>query len=487
MNGQTEVANADPTLNASAFAPTAGLGNLGAFAGLRPGRRPPTPPSGRERVRNVWSGLRERLRARANTGDDATTTRFRPAHEGEATAVQSRTRPDGTSMDAREIMLAEMARAFNLGLGLSEEDGANAHGDSTYIPVSHSPATGSSPAAVSGGDASIPGAEPRPIGYAARRQGLLEPPESPEGSFERFLVDLQADLRIALSGPEVFHGHSPTNATEASGSPAVNGRPAEASENNRDSSIPAPMFRATVTDEHNDEISLEQETSGDEPGDYGDNDVTPEPRVLSPLRQGATADAVPGSNTTFRTEYRPGGGINWWRSYRFPPITTPQAHGLTPTGAQPPVAGSSSDPSSTTFGAAASASESDSNTVVPVIVVGLQSVNMDERGGPGAFGEHAHDHEDIFGNANAEGDLQADGTDVNIGGTWPADGEDGTPGATHAHPGAPPIRSWHTRAANALRNLRPGRRTTRATQNEGAGSRTFLIYVIGGTYVQVIG
>jgi len=46
-----------------------------------------------------------------------------------------------------------------------------------------------------------------------------------------------------------------------------------------------------------------------------------------------------------------------------------------------------------------------------------------------------------------------------------------------------PGRTWHSRAATAFRNLRPGRRASRATHvNEGPGSRTFLIYVIGGYY-----
>ena len=46
-------------------------------------------------------------------------------------------------------------------------------------------------------------------------------------------------------------------------------------------------------------------------------------------------------------------------------------------------------------------------------------------------------------------------------------------------------RGWQTRAANAIRNLRPGRRSVPpGTQPPAAtpGSRTFLIYVIGGPY-----
>jgi len=49
-------------------------------------------------------------------------------------------------------------------------------------------------------------------------------------------------------------------------------------------------------------------------------------------------------------------------------------------------------------------------------------------------------------------------------------------------------RGWPSRAANAIRNLRPGRRNTDAgpaasqASSPSNGSRTFLIYVIGGYY-----
>jgi hypothetical protein len=46
-------------------------------------------------------------------------------------------------------------------------------------------------------------------------------------------------------------------------------------------------------------------------------------------------------------------------------------------------------------------------------------------------------------------------------------------------------RGWQSRAANAIRNLRPGRRPAPpGTQHSVTtpGSRTFLIYVIGGLY-----
>jgi hypothetical protein len=48
-------------------------------------------------------------------------------------------------------------------------------------------------------------------------------------------------------------------------------------------------------------------------------------------------------------------------------------------------------------------------------------------------------------------------------------------------------RGWHSRAANAIRNLRPGRRNTQVDSDvqmpaASPGSRTFLIYVIGGLF-----
>ncbi|EEB98859.1 hypothetical protein MPER_01561 [Moniliophthora perniciosa FA553] len=74
------------------------------------------------------------------------------------------------TMEARDRMLAEMSRAFQLGLGLNS-------------PVGGAGDTGSVEASLG----------PNPIGS---RLGEMPP----EGSFERFLVDLQADLRVALGG-----------------------------------------------------------------------------------------------------------------------------------------------------------------------------------------------------------------------------------------------------------------------------------------------
>ena len=104
------------------------------------------------------------------------------------------------------------------------------------------------------------------------------------------------------------------------------------------------------------------------------------------------------------------------------------------------------------------------DVVVPVIIVGLQSVNVDSQ-----RPEQPEEGEGLFARPDHRGD-----------GVLPPEawghGEDGE----QAMRGRP----WHTRAADALRNLRPGRRNGPLTTNanDRAASRTFLIYVIGGYY-----
>jgi hypothetical protein len=102
--------------------------------------------------------------------------------------------------------------------------------------------------------------------------------------------------------------------------------------------------------------------------------------------------------------------------------------------------------------------------VVPVIVVGLQSVNTTtiiqhpgtDDGEGSSDGEGEEDVDTEGGNSNSR---QA--------------GEQGR--NTTAGRGRP----WHTRAADAIRNLRPGRRH-RTMPAAVLPGRTFLIYVIGG-------
>ena len=270
-----------------------------------------------------------------------------------------------------------------------------------------------------------------------------------------------------------------------------------------------------------------------------------------------------------RTEHTPGGGINWWRMYRFPAIASPNLgqqggqQGSSPlsqsafrTPAQGPSHASTSPwarttdqnqqnevitprgmaqvpgvhtglaqpalrPSAATFtnmpemvsttnqstsippltngqdsnpptnaNTNINPPEHRSNVVVPVIVVGLQSVNMD-RQPPHMPPPHVN-HTPAIDDEDGEG-LDLDGLDQPM--SMPLHIPEPAEFRHHSNPsnatqqeqgGQQPTRgrTWQSRAANAIRNLRPSRRNADATSpqpQETSGSRTFLIYVIGGT------
>ena len=267
-----------------------------------------------------------------------------------------------------------------------------------------------------------------------------------------------------------------------------------------------------------------------------------------------------------RTEHTPGGGINWWRMYRFPAITSPnlgqqgpqvssplsQAAFRTPAQgpshsstspwarapdqnqqnemiasrgvaqvpgvhsglAQPALAPFAATPtnmpeivsasnqststplssygqdSTSPTNASINTSELRSNVVVPVIVVGLQSVNMD-RQHPHTPHPHAN-HTPAIDDEDGEG-MEYDGLEHPM--SMPLHIPEPPEFRHHLSPsstiqqeqnGQQPARgrTWHSRAANAIRNLRPSRRNADAASpppQEAPGSRTFLIYVIGGT------
>uniref|UniRef100_A0A0W0FFD5 RING-type domain-containing protein n=1 Tax=Moniliophthora roreri TaxID=221103 RepID=A0A0W0FFD5_MONRR len=159
-----------------------GLGGFGGLGGLGgSGNMNANGPAGRaDRMRQAWGNIRERLGLRGANGSGIPATP--PSHDqGEQESGRSSEENvpllsdiDGSerppTMEARDRMLAEMSRAFQLGLGLNS-------------PVGGAGDTGNVEASL--------GADP--IGS---RLGEMPP----EGSFERFLVDLQADLRVALGG-----------------------------------------------------------------------------------------------------------------------------------------------------------------------------------------------------------------------------------------------------------------------------------------------
>ena len=279
-------------------------------------------------------------------------------------------------------------------------------------------------------------------------------------------------------------------------------------------------------------------------------------------------DQPPPTSTTTTTSPSMGSGridaegrINWWRLYRFPPIVSPRAAGVavghtgglgsgsgSNTDAQTSTGTTSADPainSNNPETATLSTSESNqqpssnnTNVVVPVIVVGLQSVRPlaggdydgnevgfhdghghghGHRHGHGAHGEHTHAANTQRGVDTSEpppsfasGSSETESvTDEDFDGFGNQDNErphhhhhHHRASQTNATPGGGSSREnrrsrgWQSRAAAAIRNLRPG--TARRNSSIGGagggggngegqhvviggpGSRTFLIYVIGG-------
>jgi len=246
------------------------------------------------------------------------------------------------------------------------------------------------------------------------------------------------------------------------------------------------------------------------------------------------------------------GRINWWRLYRFPPIVSPRdmsaglrqafaqggmnaagqpqadvpsspvilADGLATSPGQSPsthehlstssIPPLSSNQPSNTDTSSSSTGPSEFNTspnpmptltsstpvsqyplhsIVPVIVVGLQSVNSEWRPDIPTQGEN--EGVDFFGQP-MDTNGSAGGMGMGAGGNEMNDEEDmdgwgtfGQPdGQGDANRGRGRARGWQSRAANAFRNLRPGRRTADESGVQpplvAPGSRTFLIYVIGG-------
>ena len=378
----------------------------------------------RERLRGAWDSLRERLGLRdgRNNPENMAPEPFGDGRDGNRT---------GTG----EAMITEMARVLGTGLGLQEEGPGR--------PTDGAPVTAPN---VMTGVSSVP---------------------PPEGTFERFLYNLQADLRIVLSED------APTE------QPANLDRSAESSDAET-SPTPGEAGTSTppvVVSDHGGQRSAAEPSHSTEvvdPAETRDSttSVTPSLRAQSP--------PVP--------ERRSVGGINLWRSYRFPPIIAPArpapaVSGVDQTTVAPssPLPNPASDlphesarsgppprpdtpvPSSTVSAQQTPSAQTD--VVVPVMIVGLQSVNIDpqrpeqpdEGDGPFARPDHRGDGSVIPPEAWGHGE----------------DGEQTVRG-----------RPWHTRAADALRNLRPGRRngSSTANPNDRASSRTFLIYVIGGYY-----
>ncbi|KAI0366945.1 hypothetical protein BV20DRAFT_971251 [Pilatotrama ljubarskyi] len=483
--------------------PTAGLGggpgfsvvpDLGGDSLASASSAPTTAPQqreGRERIRNVWESFRDRLGLNRSAA-------------AQANGGASSNAEDPASMRPGEIMLAEMARALNVGLGLTGDTANPGAAESNAERAEGPPAEGAA-----GPADSIP--------TAAR-------PPPPEDSFERFLLNLQADLRVALS-ENGAGGNVSTTPQDGDTDAAREEAHVASSSNDINLEPPASAGDGERTpssgdDGDQDELPPLEDVSDSEDDDFDEMNVGEDhssARIPTPMPSGRelpnrTDQSSPnggGEDERGEAERRPP-GIHLWRLYRFRPIhasqiaghaasttspTTPAfPHSPPTTSSSPPVSAETSprpegerhsaSPASIATSPTASAStdgaespsstapatDPNANMVVPVIVVGLQSVEMGQVHG------HAHTR-----------DVEVPPPDTD---DWATGRQDEDYRAMSQEPGdqagdaTPRGRSWQSRAATALRSLRPGRRNASRAQQatEGSGSRTFLIYVIGGYY-----
>ncbi|KAK7039446.1 hypothetical protein R3P38DRAFT_477630 [Favolaschia claudopus] len=342
---------------------------------------------------------------------------------------------NGVGTDERATMLAEMARAFNLGLGLG-------------APRARSATTTNS-------DASNANANPGQ-GDGTRAGGERE--EAREGTFERFLVDLQVDLRGALGGARSNNDIS-ASATEGE---REDGRAESEGEGERERGAPDVETGELMTENGSEPVEAHREASasGDEEKDRSsesESDGIEEERLeregtstpatpattleepeteaaaevsstsapseeptSAPSQESVTPTAVetefttptPTLPTATSTSTTNPSAVNWWRLYRFPAIGSRPSSSLpvsvqipVPTAAGTGAAGETGalpvpvaldNVSQTPVLAATPLSPSEAppasqrQTVVPVIVVGLQSVTLGAA--MGMFGQHVHAH-----------------------------------------------------------------------------------------------
>ncbi len=452
-------------------------------------------------MRHAWDSIREMVGLNS-----------RNTPEGGLPSSDASAPPSEPRMRTGDAMLADMARLLNAGLGLPPPSSRESEGAATG---NASGPTSSSPQP----------AEPSPSLPA-------------EGSFERFLLNLQTDLRNILSedsedsaggSTDDVSSSEPSSAAESTGSP-LHSR--SGTGDTPDSHINTLFLRPRrpalheATDPES-TVAVHDQEQVEENTSEAEEDVAVRPRVPTPIpsmwsstpaygetrervaraqrtgfadvpsrsrpQQPSSADSGPNRDERDRPV------VNLWRLYRFAPIPATQAQEnvsrtiRSPLAATSPLAvpvpapssplatttpepssqqtaqqtDESAQPPTSDTGVQTSAPEPTSDDpafVVPVIVVGLQSVET-----------RGQDDEDD-GLQWAPPPRES-----------PAGGQSRVPDHPMVWPSQPTPpsgsagRSWGSRAANALRGLRPGARRTRTSQlGDGTGSRTFLIYVIGG-------
>ncbi|KAH9028693.1 hypothetical protein EDB85DRAFT_2255334 [Lactarius pseudohatsudake] len=445
----------------------------------------PTPTAGlasRDRVRNAWAGLRDRLGLRPSspTSTPVSPPAMSPSPEPEPPLSSG---SPTTPVDPRTQLLADMARAFQMGMGLDDTPGSGSRsGDAAQA----SPAIEVS------------------LGDGQQRQQQAQQQERPppaEDSFERFLMDLQVDLRRTLEDgqpeAEPEAERAPVEPTAVNPPPLV--YPQESLLSAADlasANVDIGGLPALPTDD--DDLS-DGELDADDEDDREPEAETAAPSSSQPTPQGTQTPR----RTVAGSERRPGGGINWWRMYRFPPMVVPHGSGA-PGSAPSPTSPSSPAPATfpsteaTATTATGDASDAlptspdlqgaqtqDGNTVVPVIVVGLQSVHGHGHRHAEGRDEHPPLPPPLLPPQDDNEHALQDELAGEVAAESPRDRER--------------ERRWSTRAADALRGFRPapGAGTARhessapgsgageggaRTGDDGHGSTTFFIYVIGGYY-----
>lgn len=482
---------ASPTSRPLSPTPTSGLGTLNTLGGL--GQNSPSSngsaglaSDGRDRMRNAWDSIRDIVGLNSRANPDSTSP-----------GIDTPSAPPEQRMRTGDTMLADMARLLNAGLGLPPV--ARASSDSTTAPA-----------------VTVSTSEPT--------ETLRLPPA--EGTFDRFLYNLQADLRNILteesdsspsdSSEDVSNSDPPSSMSGSStqaGDSSMHARPVTdvdvepRTDFPTGGNVPVSALNELVTE---DAQQIEDSTV------EAEEDVAVRPRVPTPIPSmwssspayNETRERVSRARETGfagipsrvherppRVERRPSQEerdrpvINLWRLYRFDPIPanqaqdnvsrTSQATAATSLGATEAATSSASQAALHPIGATetvthvsnesgrGSSTNTDSTSnalpeaqalVVPVIVVGLQSVET-----------RGHDDEDdgMPFTPPPRDAMQ----DASI--PWASQ-----PTAPNASAG----RGWGSRAASALRGLRPGARRNSRNHRaaDGTGSRTFLIYVIGG-------
>ncbi|KAK7689751.1 hypothetical protein QCA50_006390 [Cerrena zonata] len=500
--------------------PTAGLGNLGGLNGLaglnfNPPGSAPVDRDARERIRNVWESFRDRLglNSRAQPGGGATNdgTGNIPTSATPATGTTSNTSlpTDNGRLRPGELMLAEMARALNAGLGLGNGQASSSQNERRQS------AAATEARDVDGPDTPA-AAEPTPRMPTVDEDTSL----SPEAGFERFLLNLQADLRTILStdtvGPSVPPPEQPssTAATEEHDTEVVDSVQVPSDDAPvASSSTPPSIVHDHVVDDQDDyehmsalesDSDTESESDDDESEHEEVDENVPPPRTPTPIPRSHLQQPARPTDSDWGTDERGRPTINLWRIYRFQPIpapyspshaantTAPPAPPTSPTETQP-APFSTADSNQAIPGVAIAPPPPNSegmpglnlNVVVPVIVVGLQSVDTGhDRDHDDDWPPHTHAHPPSEGVQNASSNTPATNSNSNSHGPSNTN-EEPTPlsNVGGPRPLTPRGRTWQSRAANALRTLRPGRRAGSSRRTADAnGSRTFLIYVIGGYY-----